>query len=134
MDSKNKAYIKIHDFDCSVDEITKALEIQPTDSWIKGDLIPGRKGNIRRRQSTWEYQSVVDTTEPIEKHVGSLLERFKSKKDILKLFSKKYYTELTLVIYEYEHCNPGFLFENKVLTEISELGLTIDVDIYVLLE
>lgn len=134
MNRENKAYIKIHYFDCTVDEISKTLEVQPTDSWIKGDSIPNRKGNIRRKQSTWAYKSTADPTEPIERHVDSLLKTFESRKDILKKYSKDYYTEITLVIYEYEHCNPGFVLENKMLNKISEWGLTLDVDIYVLLE
>lgn len=134
MDSKNKAFIKIHDFECGIDEISDTLEIQPTDSWLKGELIPNRKGNIRRKQSTWEYESTVPISEPIEKHINSLLDTFKSKTEILKEFSHTYYTELTLVIYEYESGNTGLIIEKEVIEKISELGLTLDIDIYVLQE
>jgi len=134
MKVENKAYIRIHDFECSIDEISNELKLNPSRSWIKGEKVPNRKSDIRRKQSTWEYQSTIDPTEPIEKHIDSLLDTFESKKDVFKKFSKKYYTELTLAIYEYKSCNPGFLLENKMLERISKLGLTLDVDIYVLLD
>jgi hypothetical protein len=132
--NENKVFLRIHEFDCLIEDITSELGIEPTKSWIKGDLIPDREGEIRRKQSTWEYQSQLSQSEYIERHVESLLELVESKKESLQKFSKIYQTELAIVIYEYESPNVGFSLDKEIVQRISDMGLILDVDIYVLIE
>ena len=80
MKTENKVFLRVHEFDCQIDTISNELGVEPSKSWLKNELIPNREGDIRRKQSTWEYQSRLDLTESPERHIESILKLFESKK------------------------------------------------------
>jgi hypothetical protein len=67
---KSKVFLKIHNFDCSVEEISEIIGTQPTISWLVGDLIPGSKNNIKRKTSSWQLLADVQETALISEHIS----------------------------------------------------------------
>lgn len=127
-----KVYIKIHEFDCSIEEITNLIGINPTKAWLKGDVIPNRKGNIKRGISSWILQSALSTDNKIEDHIDYLLNIVKSNYEVFKKLLQKYNGELTIVIYSYVENNLGFTLAADKLKDFINIGFTLDVDIYYL--
>jgi hypothetical protein len=134
MKTENKVFLRVHEFDCPIEDISNELGIKPTKSWLKDELIPNREGDIRRKQSTWEYQSQLNPLDSVEKHIVAILKLFELKKEKLIKYSQEYETEMSIVIYEYESPNVGFSLEKQMIQKISSFGLVLDVDVYVLLE
>jgi hypothetical protein len=130
MPIENKVFIRIHEFDCSLDEITSKLQLKPTSGWLKGDLIPNRKQPVYRKQSTWELKASVSHDSPVEVHIEYLLNAIEPVKDIFKSLVSKYEGELAIVSHIREDFNPGMNFSSTLVKRMSELGLEIDFDIY----
>jgi len=130
--NENKVYFRLHDFEGEPDEITKKLLLNPTNSWKKGDVIPNRKGDIRRKQSTWELMSSRDVGDSIEDHLESLLNQIEKNQAVFKQMIKKYSSELSIVMYLYDDFNPGINLKPNIIKRIADLELEIDFDIYFL--
>ena len=130
--TENKVYLRLHDFLCEPDEITRQLSLSPTNFWQKGDIIPDRKSVIRRKQSTWELKSALEESESVENHIDYLLKGIEANSEIFKKLTKEHLGELAVVIYTYNDFNIGINLRNETINKISELGLMIDFDIYFL--
>ncbi len=126
---KSYAWFAIYNFDCKPDEISEKLGIKSTETWLKGDNKPFGKGKIRIRENIWKLKSTVDVKEPIEKQLQELINILRPVKDIVKSFSKKYYTEFGCAIYLNDY-NSGVHLDKVIITEITDLGAELDFDIY----
>lgn len=129
---KNSVLIKIHDFECSIDEISNLLSVSPSEAWLKGDQIPGRQGNIKRKHSTWQLRANVPSHVSIEEHLEYLLPIIKKNQETFRNLCDKYDCELTFVRYLYQEFNPGFTFDKEFLRLVASIGFNIDIDIYML--
>ena len=134
MNRKNviKVYLRIHDFICDPEEITKELLITPTKSWKKGDVIPNRNNKVLRKQSTWELISSKAPYESIENQIESLLIQVEKNKNTFRSLAKKNFGELAIAIYLYDSFNLGICLSKEILKKITDLGIGIDFDIYFL--
>jgi hypothetical protein len=130
MPIENKVFIRIHEFDCTLEEITSKLQLKPTNGWLKGDLIPNRKQPIYRKQSTWELKAAVPADSPVEIHIEFLLNAIEPIKDVFKSLTSKYEGELAIVSHIREDFNPGMHFNTTLVKRVAELGLEIDFDLY----
>lgn len=126
------AYIKIHDFDCSVEELTEKIGIKPDISWQKGDKVPNRNTDIKRKFSSWALSSGKSHTAPIDDHIDALISLIKPRYKIFKTFIKKFNGEFTIVIKSSNLANVGLTIKNDKLKFFTQLGAAIDIDIYFL--
>ena len=133
-----RVYFRLHEFECNPDDITLQLNIHPTDSWMKNDLIPNRKGDIRRRHSTWQLRVQEDIEQSmdydsVDFHLEKLLTQlYSSNVKVLKKLIDKYEAEISVVISDFNGHNPGFSINATNLKKIAELGVDMDFDIYAL--
>ncbi len=130
MSIENKVFVRIHEFDCSLEEISSKLQLKPTNGWLKGELIPNRKQPVYRKQSTWELKASVSSDSPVETHVESLLSVIEPVKEVFKALVSKYEGELSIVSHIREDFNPGMHFDSTLIKRVAELGLEIDFDLY----
>lgn len=56
-------------------DISKAIGIEPCECWSVGDAFERRGHKFRRRDSKWRLESGLDDTEPLDRHVDTLLTR-----------------------------------------------------------
>ncbi len=109
------------------EEITHALGIAPTKTWLLGDSI--QKTALRRKHNGWcvstgaEVISFEDTTQHL---LGLLLPR---EKAINELCSRHdLHRELACAIYLVDE-TPEVNFSKDVISGLSRLGATLDIDI-----
>ncbi len=128
-DHKTYAYFYVKGFDCSPDEITSTLALEPTDSWLKGDL--WGEGNIRvRKENCWRFK-----TKESEDDYGTnalfydLLPILEDRREQLLSISKIAEIGITYVPTCY-FPNVGVVLDKKLLSRLVSLGLSIDFDIY----
>ncbi|WP_143309451.1 DUF4279 domain-containing protein [Chitinophaga vietnamensis] len=130
--TKTKVYLKIHDFDCAVDEITTLIGINPSQAWQEGDLIPGRNTDMRRKFSSWILASNADAHASIEEHVEALVNIISPRLKVFKDLISIYRGELTIVVYAYNEYNVGGYVNKDKLRVLLDLGVSLDIDIYFL--
>ncbi|MGB4775268.1 MAG: DUF4279 domain-containing protein [Daejeonella sp.] len=134
--NKNIIELKISDFEVEHEEITYLLDLNPTHIWIKGEeYLFGNKNQVKKtmEKNYWKYNSTALSNA----WIGEQLERFIEdiivpRKDALKMIAARFHVELSIVQYLYDSCNPGLYFDKKVLKILSDCGLELNIDLYVL--
>lgn len=134
----------------SPDQISASLNIIPSKTWSKGDLIDP-KAKIKYKEDGWliEEKFVVEENEAdnqfphelddsdddetayptIESLALQLFDSLKPRWEKFKEYGKEYETELSCVVY-YSTQLPELHFSNKTIKLIAELNLNVDIDLY----
>ncbi|SCC63871.1 protein of unknown function [Chitinophaga costaii] len=130
--TETKVYLKIHDFDCSIEEITALIGIEPSKAGQKGDLLPKRNIELHRKFSSWVLESGVDIHASVDEHVDALINTITPRIKILKNLIATYNGELTIVVYTHSEYNIGMYIDKVKLGILLDLGVSLDIDIYFL--
>jgi len=130
--TETKVSLKIHDFDCSIDEITTLVDIVSTKVLQKGDLLPNRNIEMHRKFSSWILESGMDIHASVEEHIDALINTISPRIKVLKDLIITYNGELAIVIYAYSECNIGAYIDKEKLGILLDLGVALDIDIYFL--
>lgn len=129
--SHNHVSFNIYDFDCSHQELTSQIGIEPTEVRIKGEtrLVGKNKLKIVNKENVWILKSDLPLTMRVEEHIYNLLKKMKPhEKELIKI-TQKFYTEFSCGLYFYE-TNPGIHLDNDLIKELSDLNTRIDLDMY----
>jgi hypothetical protein len=124
---KIRAFIYIDGFDCLPEAITSVLGIQPTRVWFTGDKIG--KSNRARSSNGWVLESPLLEEPNSELYIKWLVDRLPQTLDVLKLVTSKWDAQLSLV-FEMVDETPPFNLNPTIISRIGQLGLGIDVDMY----
>ena len=136
--NQNHIVLLLYDL-CGIlpDEITNLLMLDPHSTGIKGESYkigpPNKRIAKTHHYSFWEYEWKDKSNDSI----GDLIEKFIKeiiipKKDLLKRLISKCKIQLKIVQYYYDGCNPGYHFNEQVISILSELQASIDLDVYCL--
>lgn len=114
-------------FDQDPGAITDLLQIEPTETWKLGE--PMLPSPIRvHKENGWELAAQADTTTGVGEQVCYLLDKLELARDsLISLVGT--YREFSCVIFAYDGV-PEIHFSNDILRRVSELGASIDVDLY----
>jgi len=124
------AYFYVSDFDGDASEITRKLELKPTETWHKGDAwLPVKT----RPFSRWKIHSFVDRSEIfLDAHIESVLDIIEPKQtQILELRAQGCTIGINCVGYYYD-AHPGFNLSAKLLSRLAAFSLDVDFDLYCL--
>ena len=126
---KTYAYFYVSDFEGEASEITRKLEIEPTETWLKGDAWyhPQRP----RPFSRWKLCSPLDRSEIfLDTHIEAVLDIIEPKRtQILELQTQGYTIGMNCVGYYYS-ANPGFGLSAKLLSRLAAFQMDVDFDLY----
>jgi Domain of unknown function (DUF4279) len=132
--SEVKCSLCILDFACPAETITQALGVEPTETWLKGDLIDPRL-LVRHKQNGWRLQSPVNpintdaghAVDYPQKAIIALLELFADPGLFRRLPACK--LEISCAVYTYTQ-RPGIALSAEVMSRIGQIGADLDFDIY----
>ncbi len=118
-------------------EITTLLGVQPSQSWLEGDLV-GRTA-LRRHSNGWLLSSGCDRTSELESHLDALFEKVAPLKDRFSMLPPSTEVGVSCAVYVYhsisedeEHNTPAIHLDAKQVHMLNALGAEFDVDLYVL--
>ena len=135
--NKNHIEIKFFDFEVSHDEITRRLNLQPTNFWVKGDKYLVGPADMRteknRNKNYWGHEVKTESND----WVGELANKFIDeivvpRTKMIKELTDEYHGEFSVVQYMYDGCNPGLYFDKRQIKILNDCGLELNIDIYVL--
>ena len=121
------AYFRIVEFDCSVEDITKRVGIEPTGSYSQGEKLHPKQAP--RKYSAWHLKSKSSSTADIETRILELLEQVKGKEFILKTLAEEFGLQLTCVGHFHES-NLGLSLSEEIISRVAECGASMDFDFY----
>ena len=119
--------------------MTKEIGVRPTKTAIKGQeyFVGPESKKIRKiwPYNYWEYSITKKERNWISEQVDHFIEGIiKPKEEKLKNIIASCEAEFSIVQYYYCGCNPGLHFDNEKLHLISNIGASLDIDIYCLSE
>lgn len=124
-----KGILYITGFSCPPEEITRVLNVEPSRSWLAGDLIGP---TVRAFESNgWQLDSqLTDETDP-EVHLRELLRRIPDQTvQHLRKATTEWNLQFSIVV-EMQDETPPFNLGVDTLQLVASLGASVDVDLYV---
>jgi hypothetical protein len=112
------------------DELSSLLQVKPTETWMKGDSIDGKKEG--RKECCWEFGTKYIRTLDFEKVADVILETFYDKRNVLKSFSSENSLDIKLfvVIKIHNGESPSLFLGKQLISFLSTLDGEIDIDLY----
>lgn len=136
---ENHTTIKFFNFTCAPEELTRNIGLKPTKTAIKGQKYwQGAKDKKIEKiwpHNYWEYRVTKNENKWISEQVDQFIDEIiMPRKGILKNIISSCEAEFSIVQYYYSGCNPGLHFDKEKLQTISDIGASLDIDIYCLSE
>jgi hypothetical protein len=121
------AYFYVTNFEGDASEISKQLQLIPTETRHKGDTINAYR---QRSRSDWHLHSPLPRTENAQdSHLKALLELLESKREQVLKVCSMYDCGISCVGY-YTDENPGFHLDSDLISRLASFGLSVDFDLY----
>jgi hypothetical protein len=122
------AYFRIAAADLPIEEISAALNLKPTQTWLRGDA---GKYNPSRPDSGWCYHSPLPRTEiNLGAHIEALLPLLKAREHAIRTLSERYETFLVCVGKYDDSASPGLFISRESVALLASLGVALDADLY----
>ena len=136
MEGKGFIKLRISGQDLNFEEITKTLSRQPSFTYHKGDAYTpkfGDKKPIIYKEDCWLFEEALQTGKPLDEAVYAFAAQFEKSKTYLKEAAAT--NDITLVLSLYpDDEQSNILLMNKTLALLSDMGLSVSVDIMFLKE
>jgi Domain of unknown function (DUF4279) len=135
--NQNHISLSLFDFNSDPSEISKALDLSPSSTGIKGESYlvgpPAKRIQKIREYSRWQYEWKLHTNE----FIGDIIEKFIKeiiipRKEKLIHLANSSTIQFQVVQYYYDGCNPGVHIEKSSMEMLGAIGASLDVDIYCL--
>ncbi len=131
MDDKwNAASIRIFSRSMSPQEISEALNSEPTHSHKKGDPVSKRNPEgAKRNENLWVLESGIDSSEPLDGHIEKLVEIIERKLDAFKILLQK--CEIDIFCgFSSENGQGGFVITSDLMKRLTIIPIDIVLDLY----
>jgi len=117
--------------------VTRALAVQPTEVWQKGDCVYSNRGKctaLRRQYTNWGYKTATLETLYIDEPIQILQETFEDKVDSLLELKKQHDLSFSIdIVIEVENNEPpATCLQGFILEFAAALHARIDMDMYIL--
>lgn len=125
-------YFSLFGMEFPIEEITERLEITPTETYNKGDLIPNRSRPLYRKETSWDlgtgYQASLDVNDQLQK----IIIKLKNKASIINEIKDAYSVECKFfIVVKIEEGNtPGLYLDKEIIKFASSIEAEFDVDLY----
>src|SRR5438552_16187438 len=118
--------LKITSISRTPEQISEAAGLTCDRSWRIGD----KRGKtiIVERTNGWVLNSGLAKSASLEAHIEELLERLIAHADKIRTLSEQESVELSCVVYAASP--PALNFNKSVIRQLGQLGVSLDVDLY----
>jgi hypothetical protein len=135
--NENHIEIKFFDFEITHAEITRRLNLQPTNFWVMGDKYLMGSADVKieknRNNNFWGHELKTESNDWIGELANKFIDEIIVPRiKIIKELTDVYHGEFSIVQYMYDGCNPGLYFNKRQMQILSDCGLELNIDIYVL--
>jgi hypothetical protein len=112
------AYFTISgDFDPA--EISKRVDVTPTEAWVKGDINP--RTRYERKCSRWLLYSRLEKSCELEAHISDVIEQLGAKKNDFVALSFQHGGQMQLVAY-FKTAYPGLIWNGDWWNRSRSMG------------
>ncbi len=127
----NKADLRINSMELSSIEISRILNINPTESAEKGQLMSPRNPKSQKRDcSIWILNSGLPDLEPLENHLNILLSFIENKQKELNILKEKCDMDIFCGL-SLKGKQGGFSLGLGIIKKLSFFPIAVTFDIYI---
>ena len=123
------AELSIYGEDLKPDQVTLALNVEPTKTWLRGDIRNPRT-NAAYDYGCWKT-CTEENSSPLEEHMHTLIERVAKCIDLIMSLVTQHgwEVEISVVIHLADE-SPDISLSKEVLKWMCRLGASLDIDMY----
>ncbi|GAB6098096.1 hypothetical protein JCM14469_43520 [Desulfatiferula olefinivorans] len=135
--NQNHVKLLIHDFDYHPNKVSEELMVEPHSIGVKGEPYeigpPHNRIKKIHEYNFWSHEWKISSNN----FIGDIVEKYihdfiiPNMPTLIKI-SKESDIQFSIVQYYYDGFNPGFHFDKSTVKVISDLGASIDIDLYCL--
>lgn len=128
--------LRVTEFECSPDEVSKILNIAPSDTWLIGELIDKtNRATIRHKQNGWEicsrlHDESLSSSSELQPHISNILDIVRPYRNNFEQLPSGSFVELSCVIYVYMDQKPAIHIDAVSVHELAYINASIDIDYY----
>lgn len=130
--TKVKVYFSLFGDAFPLEEITERLEITPTKTYKKGDLIPNRSIPLYRKETSWDLGTGYQVSLDVNNQLQKIINKLKNKASIINEIKDAYSVECKFfIVVKIEEGNtPGLYLDKEIIKFASTIEAEFDVDLY----
>lgn len=123
-----KVSLTLTDFSCSPDDITEILGVDPTFSWLQGDVI-NPKSTLVRKENGWRLDVPSDQDASLNNRVNRLKDVLGSRVKNFRNLPVDCYIELSCCV-RTDGEAPEFHLDRAAIAFLASIDAELDVDLY----
>lgn len=108
-------------------EISDCLGLIPSKSWKKGEV--NSKTQKIFKENGWELESSLDEKSSLTEKIEYICKTFEPFHKKMKKLSNYWYIEISCIVY-YKDSPPALNFSNSLVSKISKISASLDIDLY----
>lgn len=124
-----RVYFGVFNFGTDPQVVTDMIGTEPHEAWRKGESAPS--GGLRTHDR-WEFRGPSCERAPFDVQLDELLDFLEARAVKIRAVAQKFETGICCTASYYDVVNPGFHFSETAIRRIAELGLSCDLDLYML--
>ncbi|MCT2344555.1 DUF4279 domain-containing protein [Niallia taxi] len=130
--TKVKVYFSLFGDAFPLEEITERLEITPTETYKRGDLIPKRSIPLYRKETSWDLGTGYQVSLDVNNQLQKIINKLKNKASIITEIKDAYSVECKFfIVVKIEEGNtPGLYLDKEIIKFASSIEAEFDVDLY----
>jgi len=129
MSAEMRVLFLLNEFGCDPSRLTALLGINPTRTWLEGQVNP--RTNILYRTNGWMLESPLTEPRQLAPHVDWLLARLPGNLEGLRQVTAQFSAKVYCSIYMSDD-RPVLYLDANALGRLGQLTASLDIDLYVL--
>lgn len=127
-----RVYLSIFGDSFPLEDITEKLEIEPSNTYRKGDRIPNRSSKLLRKETSWDLDTGYQESFDVEEQLQQIIMPLRNKVSIIQEIKQTYSVvcKFFIVIIMEEGDTPSLYLDTDVINFASSIGAEFDIDLY----
>ncbi len=125
-------YFSLYGDEFSLDDVTEKLEVTPTETYKKGDLIPNRSTACYRKETSWDLGTGYQVSLDVNNQLQQIINKLQNKSSIINEIKEAYSVEckLSIVVKIEEGNTPALYLDKDIIKFAASIEAELDVDLY----
>jgi hypothetical protein len=130
--TKVMVYISLYGDEFPLEDITEKLEVTPTETYKKCDLIPNRSTACYRKETSWDLGTGYQVSLNVNNQLQQIINKLQNKSSIINEIKETYSVECKfLIVVKIEQGNTPALFLDKdIIKFAASIEAEFDIDLY----
>lgn len=127
-----RTYFSLYGDYFPVYDVTESLNIIPTTTYNKGDIIPNRSTIHYRKNTSWEIDTGDQESFDVNEQLQQIILQLQDKTTIINELKSRYNMEcvFVIVIIMEQGYTPGLVLEKEVIQFASAIEAEFSIDLY----